>query len=224
MCDACSQVPCIQMCCPHGEAFVNTDPDDPYQKSCKKNEGENRYNATFHDKKGEAVTDLKRNEHYLLVAPKEGKFRCPVQQMPAGSEHFEGSFAPLSSFGDPTSFKIVIDGSLKGTTMMYNPQEFCVVQTDVVSENNSTNLEFQLFICKSPSSKSQDPGSGIPIIFLLLLVAVLLAAVICFFIIRRRRMKKTEDTASTSVEDDKEGYYGKEEYTYHDSIRSASYT
>ena len=168
----------------------------------------------FHDHAGEAVTSWKRNEHYLLVAPKEGQFVCPVDQMPAGSEHFEGSFAPLlEMLGDTASFKIVIDGSLKGTTMMYNPQEFCVVQTDVVSESNSTNLEFQLFICKIPSSKSQDPGSGITMIFLLVLVAVLLAAVICIFVIRRRRMKKTEDTASTSVEDDKEGYYGKEEYT-----------
>ena len=114
MCDACSQVPCIQMCCPHGEALLSVDPRDPYQKSCTKNK--NRYRAMFHDHAGEAVTSWKRNEHYLLVAPKEGKFRCPVQQMPAGSEHFEGSFAPLlEMLGDTASFKIVIDGSLKGT-------------------------------------------------------------------------------------------------------------
>ena len=110
----------------------------------------------FHDHAGEAVTSWKRNEHYLLVAPKEGQFVCPVDQMPAGSQHFNGRIAPLMMFGDPASFKIVIDGSLKGTTMMYNPQEFCVVQTEGVPEDNSTNLEFQLFACKFPS-KSQDP-------------------------------------------------------------------
>ena len=164
MCDACSQVPCIQMCCPHGEAFVNTDPNDPFQKECKKNEGENRYDATFHDNKGEVITSWKRNEHYLFVAPKEGTFECPVEQMPAGSEHFEGKFAAMEHFANPEDFKIFMDGSLKGRMMMsdenedetavdvqFKSQEFCVVQTDVESEDNSTKLDFQLFICKFPS-------------------------------------------------------------------------
>ena len=179
MCDACSQVPCIQMCCPHGEAFVNTDPDDPYQKSCKKNEGDNRYNATFHDNKGEVITSWKRNEHYLFVAPKEGTFECPVEQMPAGSQHFGGKFAAMEHFANPEDFKIVMDGSLKGTMMMFDDhenedetaegktvevqfksQEFCVVQTDVESEDNSTNLDFQLFICKFPSPSGTANGSA----------------------------------------------------------------
>ena len=175
MCDACSQIPCIQMCCPHGEALLNTDPEDPFQKSSLKQETEKSYDVRFHDNKGEAVTSWKRNEHYLLVAPKEGTFKCPVEQMPTGSKHFGGKFALMEYFVDPADFKIVIDGSLKGMVMMfdenenetteievqYKPQEFCVVQADVESEDNSTNLDFQLFVCKFPSGSANGSASGI---------------------------------------------------------------
>ena len=174
MCDACSQIPCIQMCCPHGEVFINTDPEDPFQKTCTKNDDEDRYAVTFHDNKGEVITSWKRNQHYLFVAPKEETFRCPVEQMSKDSRHFDGQFALMEYFADPADFKIVMDGSLKGKVMMidendnetaegkivdvqYKPQEFCVVKTEVESEENSTNLEFQTFVCKFPSeTKTSD--------------------------------------------------------------------
>ena len=147
---------------------------DSERKSCRKNEAKNRYKPRFHDRTGEPVTSSKRNEHYLLVAPKEGTFKCPVEQMLTGSQHFGGKFALMEYFADPADFKIVMDGSLKGKVMMidendnetaegkivdvqYKPQEFCVVKTEVESEENSTNLEFQTFVCKFPSeTKTSD--------------------------------------------------------------------
>ena len=170
MCDVCSQIPCIQMCCPHGEVFL-TDPEDP-ERNKKCIQKENRYSPTIHDHTGEAISSWNRNEHYLLVAPKEGRFECPVEQMPACTKHFAGQIVPLNWLADPTNFKIFIDGSLNGTAnaydedyeiienktfeVQYKPHEFCVVKTEVESEDISTvNLEFQLFVCKKPDG-SQD--------------------------------------------------------------------
>ena len=38
--------------------------------------------------------------------------------------------------------------------VQYKPQEFCVVEADVESEDKSTNLDFQLFVCKFPNGSA----------------------------------------------------------------------
>ena len=169
MCDVCSQIPCVQMCCPHGEAFLNTDPANPIQRTCIKNKNRNtKYDATFHDHAGEPITSWKRDEHYRLVAPKEGKFECPVEKMSKGSKHIDGNFIFLGYLADPAVFKISMNGSLKGIMpdneydenyeiieektleVEYKPHEFCLVESEVESEDDSTKLDFQLFVCKKP--------------------------------------------------------------------------
>ena len=171
MCDVCSQIPCIQMCCPHGEAFISPDPQNPEQKECKRQGIQQRYSPIFHDESESEITGRIGKEDYRLIAPKEGQFECPERSTKIDFE----SIQPLSFFADHTGFKTYTDGSLRGImideydenatehVVQYKSQEFCVVQTDLDPEsedflspkNNSDKLEFQLFVCKNPVGRRQ---------------------------------------------------------------------
>ena len=160
MCDVCSQIPCIQMCCPHGEAFISPDQQNPMQKECKRPGIQQRYSPIFHDESESEITSRIGKEDYRLIAPKEGQFECPESD-------FGKSFQPLLYFADHTGFKTYTDGSLRGIVIdgydenatehvvQYKSQQFCVVQTDLDLESEdfgiSDKLEFQLYVCKNPA-------------------------------------------------------------------------
>ena len=179
MCDACSEIPCIQMCCPHGEAFFQDpnpenpeDPENEFRKICIKNEG--IYEPTFHDHTGEPITSWNRNDHYLLVAPKKGKFICPVELM-SNEAHYHGTFSPIGLLADPDDFKIFMDGNLNGTVYgdpnktvkindaQFKPHEFCVEKTEVLSGEflNLSSIEFHLHLCKEFVNLSFGPNRWI---------------------------------------------------------------
>ena len=159
------------MCCPHGEAFISPDPQEPMQKECKRPGIQQRYSPIFHDESESEITGRIGKEDYRLIAPKEGQFECPERSTKIDFE----SIQPLSFFADHTGFKTYTDGSLRGImideygenatehVVQYKSQEFCVVQTDLDPEsedflspkNNSDKLQFQLFVCKNPVGRRQ---------------------------------------------------------------------
>ena len=95
------------MCCPHGEAFISPDPQEPMQKECKRPGIQQRYSPIFHDESESEITGRIGKEDYRLIAPKEGQFECPESD-------FGKSFQPLLYFADHTGFKTYTDGSLRG--------------------------------------------------------------------------------------------------------------
>ena len=172
MCDVCSQIPCIQMCCPHGEAFISPDPQEPEQKECKRPGIQQRYSPIFHDESESEITGRIGKEDYRLIAPKEGQFECPERSTKIDFE----SIQPLSFFADHTGFKTYTDGSLRGImideydenatehVVQYKSQEFCVVQTDLDPESEDflspDKLEFQLYVCKNPAGMAPMTSDG----------------------------------------------------------------
>ena len=87
---------------------------------------------------------------------------------------------------------------------MYETKEFNITITESCATQIKSESENTLFL--------------IGIVFGLIGLVVVVV-VICFSVIRSRRVKKTEE----KVNDEKEVYYGNEEYTYYDRIKSTSY-
>eukprot|EP00092_Neocalanus_flemingeri_P030860 GFUD01033514.1.p1 GENE.GFUD01033514.1~~GFUD01033514.1.p1 ORF type:complete len:712 (+),score=129.88 GFUD01033514.1:89-2224(+) len=146
MCDACKQgIPCINMCCPHGHAFVDN-PDFDYDdynspfKFCQKKKGLS-YNPVLWDHNDKVFLQTwEKNNHFLVVGTKHipnntvtsHSFECPP--VPDGKEEEGLSWAPT----DLGTFRILINGNLQGKdiknkatqekeTRIWNSENFCVV-------------------------------------------------------------------------------------------------
>ena len=110
---------CINLCCPHGQAFLpNADYDyndyDSPSYVCVKIKGGLEYHPEVWHEEDKRILEWEKNKDYLLVAPgvtgteANGTlgFQCPKE--------FGGvSWAP-EDIGD---FRIVSDGSLKGSNL-----------------------------------------------------------------------------------------------------------
>ena len=155
-----SQVQCIHLCCPHGQAFLpNADYDYSDYNSpssvCVKVDGL-EYHPEVWLKEEDRILESERNQHYILTAPSLGRkdsnssvgFQCP-------EKYGEISWAP-EDLGD---FKIVSDGSLRGsnlpdyeasedgsvkTTRVWSSDKYCMIigappdYTDYSETNNDT--------------------------------------------------------------------------------------
>ena len=118
------QIPCINLCCPHGYAFLdNPDYDDEdydYSippKICKKKEDGLNYNPTLWDHNDKVfLENWEKNEDFLLVGPKlipenasiSHSFECPkdTEKKEAGGLTFAAT--------DLGTFHILINGKLQG--------------------------------------------------------------------------------------------------------------
>ena len=110
---------CINLCCPHGQAFLpNADYDyndyDSPSYVCVKIKGGLEYHPEVWHEEEERILEWEKNKDYLLVAPGVGGteanatvgFKCPKE--------FGGvSWAP-EDMGD---FTIISDGSLRGSNL-----------------------------------------------------------------------------------------------------------
>jgi len=118
MCNPCTNKrPCINLCCPHGQAFLtNVDYDyndyDSPSHVCAKAEGLEYQPEVWH-KEEERILSWERNTDYVLVAPGIDKttkgsagFQCP-------KDYGGVTWAP-EDIGD---FNIVSDGSLRGSNL-----------------------------------------------------------------------------------------------------------
>ena len=92
------------------------------------------------------------------------------------------------------------------------------IRQDKTKEFTEYSLNITESCATQSKSESENTSFVIGIVFGLIGLVVVVV-VICFFVIRSRRVKKTEET----VKDEKESYYGNEEYTYYDRIKSTSY-
>jgi hypothetical protein len=135
---------CINLCCPHGQAFLpNADYDyndyDSPSYVCVKIKGGLEYHPEVWHEEEEGILEWEKNKDYLLVAPGVGGseanatvgFQCPKE--------FGGvSWAP-EDIGD---FTIISDGSLKGSnlpdydksedgsvkkTNTWSPNKYCMI-------------------------------------------------------------------------------------------------
>jgi len=166
MCDACKKgIPCINMCCPNGHAFVeNPDYEYDYEnpvpyKICQEKLGGLDYNPLLWDHNGQQyLKTWEKNNHFLVVAQNiatknstnSNFFECPAT--PEGTETSGLTYAPT----DLGTFRILINGKLEGKdiatfgnftsaneteTKVWNSENYCVVFSIPEYIADSSNLE-----------------------------------------------------------------------------------
>ena len=164
------QIPCIQLCCPHGQVLYQNPDFDEYDPNsetalCSSSKGTgNKYSPTFLDHNGREVSGWNRNEQYLIVAPKEGQFQCDPRLDPL----LKGQSILAEDFFPGLSTSLIVDGTFKGSivvivnetevsiTYTWKPDEFCIVEREL--EEGSID-DFKLFSCVMDPHKSSDDES-----------------------------------------------------------------
>jgi len=185
MCNPCKKKrPCINLCCPHGQAFLpNADYDyNDYASPshvCAKTEGELEYRPEVWHREEERILEWERNRDYILVAPGLGRtgngsvgFHCP-----AG---YGGVTWAPEDIGD---FNIISDGSLRGSnlpdyeasedgsvkrTSIWSPGTYCMIigsppdysdyseDNEETSEDTSDKMKLTFMHCHKPDEESWE--------------------------------------------------------------------
>ena len=149
------QVVCIDLCCPHGEAYL-ANPDYDYTDytqppfTCQQEEEAGTFRPEVKDIQTEEVVEWEESRHYLLRA-RAGGFQCPPQ--------FAGHSWVPEFVGN---FTIVSNGSLRGselppesggTTQYWAAGEFCMVKRtpedypDLETEDTQEELSLTFMHC-----------------------------------------------------------------------------
>ena len=126
------QIPCINMCCPHGHAYLGNTGE------CKKVEGGLSYNPVLWDHKDKVFLDnWKKDKNFLIVGPEEGRtFKCPKVQDTRSAAIFQGNISG--------NYRILMNGQLQRQdtfprvdeenatryiTQRWSSDNFCVIYT-----------------------------------------------------------------------------------------------
>jgi hypothetical protein len=182
MCDVCQQgKPCINMCCPHGHAYVSNpdfifdyndpdyDPDIP-PKICKKSDDADGYNPQFWNHTGREEIEFTRHEDYILTAHNFDNgigFSCPSKNIiltPSPADMAEKVNLKINGDLEFKGLPNYVDGELKGKKdKTYDSGNYCIVYTQPpdysdYDENNTeattdeVDFQFTHMVCSEKTS------------------------------------------------------------------------
>ena len=147
-CDACQENVCVQLCCPHGQAFLNNSDYDYFDY-------ESELKLCTAEPSQSLSPVLGGRKEFLLVAPTQS-FTCDT------SLGWNGGFFKLEDvfyqngeyeLSPDGKLRAVYEGNIAGNSgeirevrdeITWNHREFCVVKSDTEGEET---LHDQFFVC-----------------------------------------------------------------------------